>query len=152
MQRDHQESQASTSQGGRGQFATSSAPMRYSSEPLTPSDSGSTKKMAFEASAPGRLALSIAPQLSEVKGLELLDALEEGALMRLRREHMGRSSTGMGKNAQVRCVAEGFQARLLFDGQGLASLLKQAHLTDREQGVHKAIIECSHICHMDHWA
>jgi len=50
-------------------------------------------------------------------GLELLDALEEGALMRLRREHMGRSSTGMGKNAQVRCVAEGFQARLLFDGQ-----------------------------------
>ena len=37
--------------------------------------------------------------------------------MRLRREHMGRSSTGMGKNAQVRCVAEGFQARLLFDGQ-----------------------------------
>ena len=50
-------------------------------------------------------------------GLELLDALEEGALMRLRREHMGRSSTGMGKNAHVRCVAEGFQARLLFDGQ-----------------------------------
>lgn len=47
--------------------------------------------------------------------------------MRLRREHMGRSSTGMGKNAQVRCVAEGFQARLLFDGQvynnGSASLL-----------------------------
>ena len=37
--------------------------------------------------------------------------------MRLRREHMGRSSTGMGKNAHVRCVAEGFQARLLFDGQ-----------------------------------
>lgn len=37
--------------------------------------------------------------------------------MRLRREHMGRSSTGMGRNAQVRCVAEGFQARLLFDGQ-----------------------------------
>ena len=50
-------------------------------------------------------------------GLELLDALEEGALMRVRREHMGRSSTGMGKNAQVRCVAEGFQARLLFEGQ-----------------------------------
>lgn len=37
--------------------------------------------------------------------------------MRVRREHMGRSSTGMGKNAQVRCVAEGFQARLLFEGQ-----------------------------------
>ena len=37
--------------------------------------------------------------------------------MRLRREHMGRSSTGMGKNAHVRCVAEGFQARLLFEGQ-----------------------------------
>lgn len=96
---------------------------------------------AFESSAPGHLALSIAPQLSEVKGLELLDALEEGALMRLRREHMGRSSTGMGKNAHVRCVAEGFQARLLFDGQGLTSLLKQAHLTDRNQGVHKAVIE-----------
>ena len=131
---------------------------------------------AFEASAPGRLALAIAPELGEVKGtlhlskylfgtlsmqnalhvsclhfqhnlhqkgrkgsealkliqihcwcashsdmqragLELLDALEEGALMRVRREHMGRSSTGMGKNAQVRCVAEGFQARLLFEGQ-----------------------------------
>ena len=50
-------------------------------------------------------------------GLELLDALEEGAVMRLRKEHMGRSSTGMGRNAHVRCVAEGFQARLLFDGQ-----------------------------------
>ncbi|DBA75485.1 TPA: hypothetical protein ACH3X1_010736 [Trebouxia sp. C0004] len=238
MQRDQQESQSSTSQGGESQFATSSAPMRQSSEPLTPSDSGSTKKVglmhrllakakhhkgethkamphshshssllqqdqqsqdglcrksaagrhvhiaeeskenypadaipaqtldqrqersflssslptapagesaqpsisrrsslsddhhqkAFEASAPGRLALSIAPQLREVKGLELLDALEEGALMRLRREHMGRSSTGMGKNAQVRCVAEGFQARLLFDGQvcnnGCVSLLR----------------------------
>ncbi|KAL3134163.1 hypothetical protein ABBQ32_008578 [Trebouxia sp. C0010 RCD-2024] len=96
---------------------------------------------AFEASAPGRLALAIAPELREVKGLELLDALEEGALMRVRREHMGRSSTGMGKNAQVRCVAEGFQARLLFEGQGLTSLLKQAHLTDRDQGVHKAVIE-----------
>lgn len=45
--------------------------------------------------------------------------MEEGALMRVRREHMGRSSTGMGKNAQVRCVAEGFQARLLFEGQVL---------------------------------
>ena len=43
--------------------------------------------------------------------------------MRLRREHMGRSSTGMGKNAHVRCVAEGFQARLLFDGQVCAIIL-----------------------------
>ena len=59
-------------------------------------------------------------------GLELLDAMEEGALMRVRREHMGRSSTGMGKNAQVRCVAEGFQARLLFEGQVL--LLTTAYL------------------------
>lgn len=59
-------------------------------------------------------------------GLELLDAMEEGALMRVRREHMGRSSTGMGKNAQVRCVAEGFQARLLFEGQVL--LLVAAYL------------------------
>ena len=54
---------------------------------------------------------------SVAAGLELLEALEEGAVMRVRREHMGRSSTGMGKNAQVRCVAEGFQARLLFEGQ-----------------------------------
>ena len=55
--------------------------------------------------------------IQSIAGLELIDALEEGALMRLRREHMGRSSTGMGKNAHVRCVAEGFQARLFFDGQ-----------------------------------
>ena len=55
-------------------------------------------------------------------GLELIDALEEGALMRLRREDMGRSSTGMGKNAHVRCVAEGFQARLLFEGQVCSQL------------------------------
>ncbi len=45
--------------------------------------------------------------------------------MRLRREHMGRSSTGMGKNAHVRCVAEGFQARLFFDGQVLQRAITQ---------------------------
>jgi hypothetical protein len=75
--------------------------------------------------------------------MQVLDKLEEGATMRIRKESAGRSSTGMGRSAQVACLVEGAHAKLVFEGQGLTSLLRHANLTGTHnlEAAPKAIIE-----------
>ena len=52
-----------------------------------------------------------------VAGLAVLEALEEGTPMRVRKESASRSSTGMGRHATARVVVEGAHAKLVLEGQ-----------------------------------
>ncbi len=60
-------------------------------------------------------------------GLAVLEALEEGTPMRVRKESASRSSTGMGRHATARVVVEGAHAKLVLEGQvGLHSSASSA--------------------------
>ena len=50
-------------------------------------------------------------------GLAVLEALEEGTPMRVRKESASRSSTGMGRHATAHVVVEGAHAKLVLEGQ-----------------------------------
>ena len=67
--------------------------------------------LAFSLASVGR------PACCMLAGLAVLEALEEGTPMRVRKESASRSSTGMGRHATARVVVEGAHAKLVLEGQ-----------------------------------